>query len=116
LNNTSFSSPPHPFIVQNNEENLEIIIDGKESSEFFAKPGEIRINESNFEQLVPVESLDSKRTCVGKSVCGSCKRQFSTEIETRLLPCGDAFHGPCIRKYMIEENNRICLVCNRNYS
>jgi Ring finger domain len=116
LNNTSFPSRPHPFIIQNNEVDLEIIINPEESSEFFAKPGEIRINESNFEQFVPVQSLDSKRTCAGKSLCGLCKGQLNTEIETRLLPCGDAFHGQCIRKYMVEENNRICLVCNRNYS
>jgi Ring finger domain len=83
---------------------------------YFAKPGEIRINESNFDELVPVIKLNSDVIYNGNFVCGLCKGQFYPEVEIRLLKCRDLFHGQCIRDYMIKDSNRICPVCNQNYS
>jgi Ring finger domain len=76
----------------------------------FSMPGEIRINESNFEKLVPITVLNFKGNC------NLCKTPLDFGTETRILPCEDPFHGKCIHNYMIKQINRICPVCNRNYS
>jgi hypothetical protein len=85
---TVFQSPTphHPLFKGNDDIDLESsIIYGKKSN-FPARPGEIRINEDNFDKYVPVKTLNS-----GQSRCGLCKDLFNPEIETRILECGDLF-------------------------
>jgi len=74
-----------------------------------------KIDSANFTQMVPLVILDSDLRYMGEGTCRICQSNFRHEVETRILPCGHAFHGVCIYNNVAVGNNKYCLICNRQF-
>ena len=96
------------------------LIIGTQGHQFQAPPGvntlsSSRIDASNFLQMVPLVILDSDLRYMGEGTCRICQNAFRSDVETRMLPCGHAFHGMCIYNNVAVGNNKYCLQCSRQF-
>ena len=75
----------------------------------------IEISQSTFTSVVPLVTLDEYFTFHGERICAICKSEFSPKFDHRMLPCKHVFHGECIYKHMIIQNQKFCPIDNVQY-
>jgi RING-like zinc finger len=85
-------------------------------SQNFVRSEIIKIDESNFEELVISIFPDSQGLYAGESICLLCTVNFKPQIDVRVLLCSHAFHKECILKHIINEETKIYPICNQKYS
>ena len=78
-------------------------------------PDLIEISQLTFNSTVPLVTLDENFAFYGEKICAVCKSEFSPKFDHRMLPCKHVFHGECIYKHMIIQNQKFCPVDNVQY-
>ncbi|OMJ74527.1 hypothetical protein SteCoe_26529 [Stentor coeruleus] len=74
------------------------------------------INYLTFTSVALVVPLDENLSYFGCRICKFCNRNFENDGDTRVLPCGHAYHGRCIYENMVVKNRKKCLYCNKKYN
>ncbi|OMJ78950.1 hypothetical protein SteCoe_21122 [Stentor coeruleus] len=74
------------------------------------------INYLTFTSVALVVPLDENLSYFGCKFCKFCHGNFINDGDTRILPCGHAYHGRCIYENMVVRNRKKCLYCNKKYS
>lgn len=78
--------------------------------------GTTEITVSTFLTLVPNVNVDQNLMYNGIYQCKICAQAFQLGGDTRVLPCGHAYHGNCVYNLMIIQNKKTCLHCGRTYA
>jgi hypothetical protein len=75
----------------------------------------VMINPSTFNNQVKPVTLDERESFFGQQICLFCSQRFRRGMETRVLPCGHAFHGKCIYDNVAIGYNKFCPQCKTRY-
>ena len=105
-NITDRSSASNTFIADT-QNNLDISNSGTRKKKF----AEIRISESNFNDIIKI--VESNAAVLEKEICTICFESFKEDEECRITPCQHKFHYECIFAWLITHRNKCCP--NDNY-